>query len=77
MLVRDLEQALSLKPEFPALSFVTRDGEVVSAKGVIFGGRLREESNSILARKAQIAALDRASEAARATRRRSRETERD
>ena len=57
VLVRDLEQALSLKPKFPALSFVTRDGEVVSAKGVIFGGRLREESNSILARKAQIAAL--------------------
>jgi chromosome segregation protein len=57
VLVRDLEQALSLKPKFPALSFVTRDGEVLSAKGVIFGGRLREESNSILARKAQIAAL--------------------
>ncbi len=57
VLVRDLEQALALKAKFPALSFATRDGETVSAKGVIFGGRVREESNSILARKAQIAAL--------------------
>jgi chromosome segregation protein len=57
VLVRDLEQALSLRPEFPALSFVTRDGEVISAEGVIFGGRVREESSSILARKAQIAAV--------------------
>ena len=41
VLVRDLEQALVLKPKFPALSFVTREGEAVSSKGVIFGGRVR------------------------------------
>jgi chromosome segregation protein len=57
VLVRDLGQALALKAKFPSLSFVTREGELVSAKGVIFGGLVREESNSILARKAQIATL--------------------
>src|SRR5262249_25034559 len=34
-----------------------RSAEMISAKGVIFGGRIREEANSILVRKAQINAL--------------------
>ena len=57
VLATDLEQALSLKPKFPELSFVTRQAEVISTKGIIFGGRVREEATSILARKAQITAL--------------------
>ncbi|MGH8093838.1 MAG: chromosome segregation protein SMC [Chthoniobacterales bacterium] len=55
--VADLERALALKREFPNLTFATRAGEVVSAQGVIYGGRVNEESSSLLARKAQIAAL--------------------
>ena len=57
VLVTDLEQALALKREFPHLTFATQGGEVVSAKGVIYGGRINEERSSLLARKAQIAAL--------------------
>ncbi len=57
VLVRDLEQARQLKQDYPALAFATLGGEVVSAKGVIYGGRVNEENRSLFARKAQIAAL--------------------
>jgi chromosome segregation protein len=56
-LVTDLSQALVLKQEFPFLSFATMSGEFVSAKGVIYGGRIDEENRSLFARKAQVAAL--------------------
>jgi chromosome segregation protein len=56
-LVADLEQAQKLKKEFPALAFATLAGELVSAKGVIFGGRVAGENSSLFARKAQIAGL--------------------
>lgn len=56
-LVTDLDQAQSLKKEFPALAFATLAGELVSAKGVIHGGGVSGESNSVFARKAQIASL--------------------
>ncbi len=56
-LVSDLEEALRRKREFPALAFATLGGELVSRAGVIYGGRVGEESSSLFARKAQIAAL--------------------
>ena len=56
-LVADLEQAQKLKKKFPALAFATLAGDLVSAKGVIYGGRVNEENSSLFARKAQIASL--------------------
>ncbi len=46
-----------MKREFPALAFATLAGDLVSARGVIYGGRVREENSSLFARKAQIASL--------------------
>ncbi|MEO8439466.1 MAG: chromosome segregation protein SMC [Spartobacteria bacterium] len=57
VLVTDLDQAQTLKRAFPALAFATLAGELVSAKGVIYGGRINEENRSLFARKAQIATL--------------------
>ncbi len=56
-LVADLEQAQKLKRKFPDLAFATLGGDLVSAKGVIYGGRVNEEKSSLFARKAQMAAL--------------------
>ena len=56
-LVADLEQAQQLKKKFPAIAFATLNGDLVSSKGVIYGGRVNEETSSVFARKAQIAAL--------------------
>ncbi len=56
-LVADFETALKLKRRFPALTFATRGGELVSSKGVIYGGRINQETSSPFARKTQIAAL--------------------
>jgi len=56
-LVADLEQAQQMKKAFPALAFATLGGDLISAKGVIYGGCVNEESSSLFARKAQIAAL--------------------
>ncbi len=57
VLVENLAQALTLKQEHPELSFATRGGEVVSRRGVVYGGRINRETSSLFARKAQIAAL--------------------
>ncbi|CAN5404696.1 chromosome segregation protein SMC [soil metagenome] len=57
VLVADLDQAQRLKEESPALAFATLGGELVSRAGVIYGGRVNEESSSLFARKAQIASL--------------------
>ncbi len=57
VLVADLDQAQKLKREFPALAFATLTGDLVSAKGVIYGGRANEENRSLFARKVQIASL--------------------
>jgi chromosome segregation protein len=56
-LVGDLEQAQQLKKKFPAIAFATLNGDLVSTKGVIYGGRVNEETSSVFARKAQIASL--------------------
>jgi chromosome segregation protein len=57
VLVNDLAQARELKRLHPALAFVTRRGELISSHGVIYGGRVNEESSSLFARKAQIVSL--------------------
>ena len=57
VLVNDLDQAQRLKREFPALAFATLAGDLVSSKGVIYGGRVNEENSSLFARKVQIASL--------------------
>jgi chromosome segregation protein len=56
-LVANLEEARQLKKEFPALAFATVSGDFISAKGVIYGGRVNEENSSVFARKAQIVTL--------------------
>ncbi len=56
-LVSDLKQAQKLRKKFPRLTFATPGGDFVSAKGVIFGGSVNEESTSLFARKAQMTAL--------------------
>ncbi len=56
-LVTDLDQAQQLKQKFPTLAFATLAGDLVSAKGVIYGGRIDKETSSLFARKAQIASL--------------------
>jgi chromosome segregation protein len=55
--VSDLDQAQKLKRDFPGLAFATIAGDLISAKGVIYGGRVNEENSSLFARKVQIAAL--------------------
>jgi chromosome segregation protein len=57
VLVDDLATALRLKRQFPDLVFATRSGEVISSRGVIYGGKINQESASLFARKAQIATL--------------------
>ncbi len=57
VLVRDLAEARDLKKQAPELAFATLAGELISDHGVIYGGRLNEENNSVFARKAQIASL--------------------
>ncbi len=56
-LVESLAQAHELKKQAPELAFATLAGELISAQGVIYGGRVNEESSSLFARKAQIASL--------------------
>ncbi len=56
-LVEDLGTAQRLKKEFPALAFATLAGDLISSKGVLFGGRINGENSSLFARKAQITSL--------------------
>ncbi|HEY2711238.1 MAG TPA: chromosome segregation protein SMC [Chthoniobacterales bacterium] len=58
VLVKDLAHALLSKEKSPQLTFATLRGEVVSSKGVIYGGRVNEDSSSLFARKAQITTLE-------------------
>lgn len=55
----DLETALRLKAQSPALGFVTLGGEFISREGIVHGGANRDDSsNSVLQRKNQINALE-------------------
>ncbi|MCE9520108.1 MAG: chromosome segregation protein SMC, partial [Verrucomicrobia bacterium] len=53
VIVEDLATALRLKMEHPALCFVTLNGEMISAYGVIHGGAGKEEASSTLRREAE------------------------
>ncbi len=55
--VENLEQARARKRQHPELGFATLTGEMISTQGVIYGGRVSEESSSVFARKAQIGSL--------------------
>ena len=57
VIAADLPQALRLKTVSPDLSVATLSGEFISAEGVVYGGRVSEQSNSLFERKAQISAL--------------------
>jgi chromosome segregation protein len=52
-----LEQALACKKDEPTLAMATLDGEFISAEGIVFGGSSTVKSDSLLERKARIAAL--------------------
>ena len=54
-IVADLETAVRLKKEHPVLQFATVAGEFVSTAGVIFGGTVGAQSESLLGRKVLIA----------------------
>lgn len=62
----NIETAIALKSQHRSLGFVTLDGDFISVDGVIHGGRSGDKSVSALARKNQIAALDKEVAAARA-----------
>jgi len=52
-----LDQALACKKDEPTLAMATLDGEFVSAEGIVFGGSNTVKSDSLLERKARVAAL--------------------
>jgi chromosome segregation protein len=53
-----LEQALACKKDEPMLAMATLDGEFVSAEGIVFGGSSTVKTDSLLERKARVAALE-------------------
>ncbi|HWY50152.1 MAG TPA: chromosome segregation protein SMC [Chthoniobacterales bacterium] len=53
-----LEQALACKRDEPTLAMATLDGEFVSVEGIVFGGSSTVKSDSLLERRARVAALD-------------------
>ncbi len=64
-IVTDLEKALELKRQHPAVTFVTLAGEVVFASGILQGGQAGEAVSSVLQRNAQIGALQKETDALR------------
>src|SRR4029077_14289211 len=52
-----LDQAIACKKEEPTLAMATLDGEFISAEGIVFGGSSTVKSDSLLERKARVAAL--------------------
>jgi chromosome segregation protein len=52
-----LDDALACKKEEPTLAMATLDGEFISAEGIVFGGSSTVKSDSLLERKARVAAL--------------------
>src|SRR5439155_17066356 len=52
-----LEEALTCKKDEPTLAMATLDGEFISAEGVVFGGSSNVRSDSLLERRARVAAL--------------------
>ena len=55
----NLEKALACKKDEPTLAMATLEGEFISSEGIVFGGSSEVRSDSVLERKARIAALAR------------------
>jgi chromosome segregation protein len=53
-----LDDALAAKKDEPTLAMATLDGEFVSAAGIVFGGSSSVKVDSLLERKARVAALE-------------------
>jgi chromosome segregation protein len=52
------DDAVAAKQEEPTLAMATLDGEFISAEGIVFGGSSTVKADSMLARKARVAALE-------------------
>ncbi len=53
-----LDHALAAKKDEPTLAMATLDGEFISTEGIVFGGSSTVKADSLLARKARVAALE-------------------
>ncbi|MEY2544088.1 MAG: chromosome segregation protein, partial [Verrucomicrobiota bacterium] len=53
-----LDQALACKKEEPTLAMATLDGEFLSTEGILFGGSSTVKTDSLLERRARVAALE-------------------
>jgi chromosome segregation protein len=53
-----LDQALAAKKDEPTLAMTTLDGEFISTEGILFGGSSTVKVDSLLERKARVAALE-------------------
>ena len=53
-----LDDAISAKKDEPTLAMATLDGEFISAEGIVFGGSSTVKADSLLERKARVAALE-------------------
>jgi chromosome segregation protein len=58
LIFAELEQALACKKDEPTLAMATLDGEFISAEGIVFGGSSTVKTDSLLERKARVAALE-------------------
>jgi chromosome segregation protein len=58
VLVRALDEALSLRNELPHLNVATLNGEFVSKDGIVFGGKANANADSLLERKTRIQVLE-------------------
>jgi chromosome segregation protein len=58
LIFASLEQALACKKDEPMLAMATLDGEFISAEGIVFGGSSTVKTDSLLERKARVAALE-------------------
>lgn len=55
--VEDIRSALSLRPEFPGWSFVTVEGDTLTAEGVLTGGARENAESGVLKRRREIKEL--------------------
>ncbi|HEY6070371.1 MAG TPA: hypothetical protein VIU85_03275, partial [Chthoniobacterales bacterium] len=53
-----LTDAIAVKKDEPTLAMATLDGEFISAAGIVFGGSVTVKTDSLLERKARVAALE-------------------
>ena len=58
MLVDELDRAVDLTRKHPDLSFVTREGELVTSGGIVFGGSVDQSQQGIIYKKREIKELE-------------------